>query len=321
MTPVVVGEAATETQLTEAVSALAAAEPHKAPPQVAADASACRQIASAVRLLPSRHEMRVGDARRLSCEPGSVDLVVTSPPYWTLKTYNDREGQLAQIGDYDEFCDALDEVWAHAYDVLRPGGRMVVVVGDVCLSRKTHGRHAVAPLHSSITERCRGIGFDNLTPILWHKVTNVSYENTGAGVLGKPYEPNGVIASEIEFVLVQRKPGYRDTDLDSRLLSIIPVADYQQWFRPTWTVPGVSSQHHPAPFPAEIAERAIRMFSFVGDTVLDPFSGSGTTTIAAAKWGRNSIAVEIDPAYHRHAVSRLHSFRADGTQLEITLDA
>lgn len=320
---VVVGAPATPDQIATAVppgvAEAAAAEPHKAPPRIAADPVACRQIAAAARHLPTRHELHLGDARTFAAESESVDLVVTSPPYWTIKEYNDREGQLARIADYDAFCDALDKVWRMAYEALRPGGRMVIVVDDVCLSRKSHGRHMVAPLHSSITERCRVIGFDNLTPILWTKVTNVAYENAGAGVLGKPYEPNGVIASQAEFVLVQRKPGYRRTEFSQRLLSIISVPDYQQWFQQSWSLSGASSPMHPAPFPLEVAERAIRMFSFVGDTVLDPFLGTGTTSLAAARWGRNSVGVEIDPMYHAHAVRRLRRHAASGSQMEMAL--
>ena len=216
----------------------------------------------------------------------SIHLVVTSPPYWTLKRYNDQAEQLGHVADYDEFLDGLDEVWRNCYQVLVPGGRLVINVGDVCLSRrKNNGRHTVVPLHASIQDRCKVIGFDNLATIIWHKIASANYEVAGAGgFLGKPYEPNAVIKNDIEFILMQRKPGgYRSPNRLARVLSIISAENYQQWFRQIWSdIRGTSSPKHPAPYPVEFAERLVRMFSFVGDTVLDPFMGTGTTNLAGA---------------------------------------
>jgi DNA modification methylase len=190
-----------------------------------------------------------------------------------------------------------------------PGGRLICVVGDVCLSRrKNDGRHTVVPLHASIQEHCRCIGFDNLSPIIWHKIANVAHEvENGSAFLGKPYEPNSVIKNDIEFILMERKPGgYRQPDVVTRILSIISNVNHKAWFQQILTgVTGASTRHHPAPFPLQLAERLIRMFSFVGDTVLDPFFGTGTTNIAAARWGRNSIGYEIDPQYLEHAANRI----------------
>jgi DNA modification methylase len=189
------------------------------------------------------------------------------------------------------------------------------VVGDVCLSRrKNDGRHTVVPLHASIQERCRKIGYDNLAPIIWHKIANAVFEasRNGAGFLGKPYEPNAVIKNDIEFILMERKPGgYRKPNVATRVLSVISVENHKQWFQSIWSgVTGASTRNHPAPYPEELAERLIRMFSFVGDTVLDPFMGTGTTTVAAAKWGRNSIGVEIDPHYFDMAEKRVRQATA-----------
>lgn len=118
------------------------------------------------------------------------------------------------------------------------------------------------------------------------------------GFLGKPYEPNAVIENDIEFILMQRKPGgYRSPSPAARVLSLISAADHREWFRQIWTIPGASTRDHPAPYPAELATRLIRMFSFVGDTVLDPFLGTRTTSVAAARAGRNSVGVEVDPDY------------------------
>ncbi|MGD2176071.1 MAG: site-specific DNA-methyltransferase, partial [Candidatus Brocadiaceae bacterium] len=201
------------------------------------------------------------------------------------------------------------EVWRRCFDALAPGGRLVCVVGDVCLSRRqNNGRHMVVPLHASIQERCRCIGFDNLAPIIWHKIANAAYEvKGGGGFLGKPYEPNAIVKNDVEYVLMQRKPGgYRKPSLPARLLSIIGEQHHRRWFQQIWSgIPGASTRRHPAPFPLELAERLIRMFSFVGDTVLDPFMGTGTTNAASANWGRNSIGYEINSEYFRMARRKL----------------
>ena len=150
--------------------------------------------------------------------------VVTSPPYWNLKEYPDSEGQLGNFVDYDSFLAELDQVWHQCLRVLVPGGRLICVVGDVCLSRrKNHGRHTVVPLHASIQEHCRKMGFDNLAPIIWYKIANAAYEvDNGSGFLGKPYEPNAVIKNDIEFILMERKPGgYRSPSVAARTLSVI----------------------------------------------------------------------------------------------------
>jgi len=280
-------------------------------PRIAKDKKLMQEIKSAVQEVPTTHELFQADSRYLSFIPDkSVHLVLTSPPYWTLKKYRDHEDQLGDIEDYEGFLNELDKVWRHCYRALVPGGRLVCVVGDVCLARrKNNGRHTVVPLHASIQEHCRRIGYDNLAPIIWHKIANAVFEasGNGGGFLGKPYEPNAVIKNDIEFILMERKHGgYRKPTMTARSLSIISDENHKQWFQSIWSgVTGASTREHPAPFPEELAERLIRMFSFAGDTVLDPFMGSGTTTIAAAKWGRNSIGVELDSQYLSLAEKRI----------------
>lgn len=279
----------------------------RALPRVAKDARATAGIADALLEVPSRHHMALGDARDLSgIADESVHLVVTSPPYWNLKKYNDSAGQLGHIASYEEFVRELAKVWRESRRALVAGGRLVVVVGDVCMSRRRHGRHVVYPLHASIQESCRQLGFDNLAPVIWHKIANAEYEmGSAGGFLGKPYEPNGIIKHDVEFVLMLRKPGgYRSPSCAARALSVISEADHRAWYRQIWTVPGASTRNHPAPFPLELATRLIRMFSFVGDTVLDPFLGTGTTSLAAALSGRSSIGVEVDPEYLEAARTR-----------------
>lgn len=284
-------------------------------PRLAHDAATMDRIEAHVARLPSLHRLVCGDARLFDAiDDDSVHLVVTSPPYWTLKRYNDVPGQLGHVADLDAFLDALDEVWRRCFRALVPGGRLVCVVGDVCLSRRQNsGRHTVVPLHAAIQERCRRIGFDNLAPVIWYKIANARYEveNGAGGFLGKPYEPNAVIKNDVEFILMQRKPGaYRRPTAEQRIMSVIRVEDHRRWFRQVWTdITGASTRKHPAPFPIELAERLIRMFSFVGDTVFDPFMGTGTTNLAAARWGRNSVGVEVDPQYFRQARQRLEQHR------------
>jgi len=235
-----------------------------------------------------------GDARDLSFLPDeSIHLVITSPPYWNLKKYNDNPSQLGHIDDYENFLGELRKVWEHVFRVLVPGGRLVCVVGDVCVSRRQYGRHLVFPLHSDISVICRRIGFDNLNPIIWHKIANASFEvENGSKFLGKPYEPNAIIKNDIEFILMQRKSGgYRKPTDEQRRLSKFDKKDFNEWFQQIWTIPGASTKKHPAPFPIELANRLVRMFSFYGDTILDPFCGSGTSLIAALRNGRNGIGV------------------------------
>lgn len=277
-------------------------------PAVARDLGLTQSIEEVVQSLGTSHDLFLRDCRDMSSiADASVHLIVTSPPYWTLKKYPDREGQLGEVEEYDTFIAELGEVWEEVYRVLVPGGRLVVVVGDVCVPRKRFGRHVVFPLHASIQETCRRIGFDNLAPIIWHKIANAQYEaGHGSGFLGKPYEPNSIIKNDIEYILFERKPGgYRKPSLETRILSVISTNQYQQWFQQIWSIGGASTKNHPAPFPVVLAERLIRMFSFVGDTVLDPFMGTGTTNLAASKWGRNSIGFDIEPAYFQMARQRL----------------
>jgi modification methylase len=279
-------------------------------PRIAKDKKLIQLIDDAVRRIPTGHVLHLGDARAMmELPPASVHLVVTSPPYWTLKEYREAEGQMGHIVAYEEFLVELDRVWSHCLRALVPGGRLICVVGDVCLSRrKNNGRHTVVPLHASIQEHCRKLGFDNLAPIIWHKISNAVYEvEAGPGFLGKPYEPNSVIKNDIEFILMQRKPGgYRSPDIPTRVLSVISDENHKQWFQQIWSgVTGASTRDHPAPYPVDLAERLIRMFSFVGDTVVDPFLGTGTTTVAAAKAGRNSIGFEVDEHYFDLAHKRI----------------
>jgi modification methylase len=274
------------------------------------------------------HRLFVGDARTM--EPlGSeeVHLVVTSPPYFNLIEYEGaaaNDAQLGHLDDYEHFLDELNAVWRRCYDLLVPGGRMCVVVGDVCLSRKSAGRHHVIPLHADISARCRRIGFDYLTPILWSKIANMATEVGGsARFLGKPYEPNAIIKTDVEYILLLRKPGnYRKPTAAQRALSLLEPDEHRRWFRSVWTdVRGENRKAgHPAPFPAELAYRLIKMFSFVGDTVLDPFWGTGSTTVAAIDAVRSSVGFDIERKYLEIGRERLAQLRSTSVPARIEFE-
>jgi len=256
------------------------------------------------------HRLRLGDARDLSWIPNaSVHLVVTSPPYWTLKKYEENDNQLGEIEDYNAFLDELDKVWRECARVLAPGGRICCVVGDVCVPRK-QGRHRVMPLHADIMVRARALGLDALTPILWFKIANgvTEAKGNGAGFYGKPYQPGAIIKNDAEYILFLRKGGeYRSPSSTQKALSMLKKDEMKSWLRSAWLdIKGESTRRgHPAPYPQSLAERLIKLFSFAGDTVLDPFVGTGTTNLAAVATGRNSIGNEIEPAYLKIAEQRL----------------
>jgi modification methylase len=272
----------------------------------------------------STHHVKQGDARELSfLEADSVHLIVTSPPYFNLKPYNSECGgkQLGRIEDYDQFLSELDKVWSECFRVLVPGGRICCVIGDILVPRKIDGRHRILPLPADIMVRSRALGFDTLAPILWLKIGNRTNEAGGgsSGYYGKPYQPGAIIKNDFEHILMLRKPGgYRSTTMLQKSLSMLQRDEMDGWQRPFWSdIRGASLRNgHPAPYPVELAERLIRMYSFAGDVTLDPFGGAGSTSIAAVRTGRNSIMVEIDDEYvktaHERVTEQLSSFRSSG---------
>jgi modification methylase len=249
----------------------------------------------------TKHRIIQADARDLSfIGTESVHFVCTSPPYASLIQYPDHQGQLGNIASYELFLEEMDKVWAECLRILVPGGRVACVVGDVCISRRQGGRHYVLPLSGDFQVRTRKLGFDNLTPILWQKIANMKLEASRSGrFLGKPNLPNGIVKNDIESILFFRKPGgYRSPTPEMERLSRIETDDYVRWFAPVWTdVRGQMRKDHPAPYPIEVPRRLIRMFSFAGDTVVDPFGGTGSTALAALETGRNSISVDVEPKY------------------------
>lgn len=286
-------------------------------PELARDWRRMIEIESTIGEIPTQHRFHRADSRKLSqatndssvsIEDESVHLIVTSPPYFNIKEYNSQEGQLSELEEYDTFAQELQRVWRECHKKLVPGGRMCIIIGDVLQSRRENGRHRLLPLHATIQEQCQAVGFDCLTPIIWYKIGNASLEaGENASFLGKPYEPGAVVKNDIEYIIMFRKSGeYRSPSVAERILSTIPVEYHREYFQQIWTdIDGENGQEHPAPYPPELAERLIRMFSFVGDTVLDPFAGIGSTAVAASWVGRNSINIEIDAEYVSIAKERL----------------
>jgi site-specific DNA-methyltransferase (adenine-specific) len=264
----------------------------------------------------TKHSIYESDARDLSfIGTETVHLICTSPPYGSLKIYPDHPRQLGNIASYEKFLDELDTVWAECLRILVPGGRVACVVGDICVSRRQGGRHHVLPLSADLQVRARHLGFDCLTPIRWLKVSNIKLEaSKSARYLGKPNLPNGIVKNDIEHILFFRKPGgYRKPTPEMEKRSFIITDDYIKWYAPVWMdVTGQLRRDHPAPYPVEVPRRLIRMFSFSGDTVVDPFAGTGSTALAALETGRNSISVEIEPRYVEMIEERLRKSKLAG---------
>lgn len=238
-----------------------------------------------------------------------VELTVTSPPYADLLSYG-AISTLGQMGDltFHDWSDGMREILMYLHDLTVDGGRAVVNVGDVCVARKKAGRHYTLPLAAALTMSAFDGGWDVLTPVFWEKVANISMEaSSSSGVLGKPNQPGGIIKNDRESILLFRKPGsYRKPTTEQVRAAHIPSDDYRTMFRGVWKdIPGTSHPDHPAPFPLEIPARLIRMFSFPGDTVLDPFAGTGTTLLAAKRLDRKAIGVEVEERYCEIVAKRL----------------
>ncbi|MFQ5605151.1 MAG: DNA methyltransferase [bacterium] len=227
-------------------------------------------------------------------EDSSVHLIVTSPPYWQLKDY----GTTNQIGfndSYEVYINNLNLVWNECNRVLHPGCRMLINIGDQFARAVYYGRYKVIPIRTEIIKFCEAIGFDYMGAIIWQKKTTMNTTG-GATVMGSfPFPRNGIIEIDYEFILIFKKPGQSPkVSTAVKEQSRIPKEKWKEYFSGHWYFNGAKQDHHIAMFPIELPKRAIEMFTFVGETVLDPFLGSGTTSLAAMIKNRNSIGYEIN---------------------------
>lgn len=256
------------------------------------------------------HRLILGDSRRMSAlEDASVHLVVTSPPYWQLKDYG-AEGQIGYHQSYAEYIDSLNLVWMECDRVLHEGCRLCVNVGDQFARSVLYGRYKVVSIQSQIIRFCETIGMDYMGTILWKKVTTTRTTG-GASIMGSfPFPRNGMVKVNYEHILLFRKQGKAPRpSSEAKERSRMSIEEWNESFSGIWTIPGVRQTGHVAMFPEEIPRRLIRMYSFFGETVLDPFAGSGTTLAVAAEQGRSSIGIEVDPKCEELVRARLGSER------------
>ena len=245
--------------------------------------------------MKTKHKIIIGDSRRMEEMPdSSLQLVVTSPPYWQLKDYGSSD-QIGYNHTYEEYINNLNLVWSECYRVLEDGCRLCVNIGDQFARAVYYGRYKIIPIRTEIIKFCETIGFDYMGAIIWQKVTTCNTTG-GATVMGSfPYPRNGILKLDYEFILIFKKQGVsKPVSSEIREKSKMTTEEWNQYFSGHWNFAGEKQDKHLAMFPEELPRRLIKMFTFVGDTVLDPFLGSGTTTLAAKNLERNSVGYEIN---------------------------
>jgi DNA modification methylase/endonuclease YncB( thermonuclease family) len=259
----------------------------------------------------TRHRILIGDARRMSgLRDESVQLIITSPPYWQLKDYG-VEGQIGFDDTYEAYINNLNLVWSECNRVLSPGCRLCINIGDQFARSVYYGRYKVIPIRTEIIQFCEAIGLDYMGAIIWQKVTTTNTTG-GATIMGSfPYPRNGILKLDYEFILIFKKLGEPPKPpARAKGQAKLTIDEWNSYFAGHWNFPGERQEGHIARFPIELPHRLIRMFSFPGEWVLDPFTGSGTTNVAAARLGRNSIGVEFNPEFAKLASKRLDGERS-----------
>lgn len=241
----------------------------------------------------------IGDSRNMSeIENQKIDLIITSPPYWHIKDYG-VENQIGYGQTLHEYLKDLYRVWQECFRVLKEGRRLCINIGDQFARSLIYGRYKIIPLHSEIIAQCEDIGFDYMGSIIWQKKTTMNTSG-GANVMGSyPYPPNGMIEIDYEFILIFKKPGKNTEKVPPEIkkMSILTKEEWKEYFSGHWNFKGERQVEHEAMFPEELPYRLIKMFSFTGETILDPFLGSGTTLKVALDLGRNGIGYEINPKF------------------------
>ncbi len=244
------------------------------------------------------HNVIIGDSRRMKeVNDESVHLVITSPPYWQLKDYGPEE-QIGYNDTYEDYINNLNLVWKECHRVLHKGCRLCINIGDQFARSVYYGRYKIIPIRTEIIKFCETIGFDYMGAIIWQKVTTCNTTG-GATIMGSfPYPRNGIIKLDYEFIMIFKKLGRPPrVTKEIKEKSKLSKEEWNKYFYGHWNFSGEKQDKHIAPFPEELPKRLIKMFSFVGDTVLDPFLGSGTTSVSALKLSRNSIGYEINADY------------------------
>lgn len=273
--------------------------------------------------MATHHKIIIGDSRRMAeLRDESIHLVITSPPYWQLKDYGD-ENQLGFHDSYEDYINNLNLVWNECFRVLHKGCRLCINIGDQFARSVYYGRYKVIPIRTEIIKFCETLGMDYMGAIIWQKVTTTNTTG-GATVMGSfPYPRNGILKIDYEFILIFKKLGDPPkVSREIKELSKLTTEEWNTYFAGHWNFGGEKQDKHLAMFPEELPRRLIRMFSFVGDTVLDPFLGSGTTSLAAKNLSRNSVGYEINSKFTSIIKSKLkvseHDIFGDATYEFIT---
>jgi site-specific DNA-methyltransferase (adenine-specific) len=246
----------------------------------------------------TKHKIIIGDSRKMEeISDKSVHLIITSPPYWQLKDYG-AENQIGFNDSYENYINHLNLVWSECFRVLHDGCRLCINIGDQFARSVYYGRYKVIPIRAEIIKFCETIGFDYMGAIIWQKPTTMNTTG-GTTVMGSfPYPRNGIIKIDYEFILIFKKPGNPPkVSKELKEKSKLSKEEWYEYFSGRWNFNGEKQIEHLAMFPEELPKRLIKMFSFVGDTVLDPFLGSGTTTLAAKNLNRNSIGYEVNKKF------------------------
>jgi site-specific DNA-methyltransferase (adenine-specific) len=262
--------------------------------------------------MKTHHKIIIGDSRQMhKLIDQSVHLIITSPPYWQLKDY----GTTNQIGfndSYENYINNLNLVWKECFRTLHDGCRLCINIGDQFARAVYYGRYKVIPIREEIIKFCENIGFDYMGAIIWQKVTTSNSTGGGVQMGSYPYPRNGIIKLDYEFILIFKKPGDSPKpSKEQKESSIMTSEEWNTFFAGHWNFAGVRQNGHLAMFPEELPRRLIKMFSFTGETILDPFAGSGTTSLAARNLGRNSVSYEINPEFLPIIKNKLDVYQKD----------